>query len=283
MTAATGAEAGSLGALAEAHRQQLRAARRRALVKNLAIIIGGAIVLIALAFLLPQTERKPWPELIDLAIVGGFAGLVAYGELVSRYRDRPGQLIAAPPTPLYLLINIAAGVAALLLVNKFQVVTETKAPRLYALLLAGFGSIAFFRSSFFTVRIGGSDIGIGPSALLQSLLGAADRMIDRDQAQGRATDVAGIMRHVDFNKAWAALPSLCFLLVEYITPEDQKGVSDQIKSLAATPDIRLELKATILGVYLIRQVGSDVLDLAVQALGTEIRKDPPPPAPAPQA
>ena len=138
------------------------------------------------AFLLPQTERKPWPELIDLAIVGGFAGLVAYGELVSRYRDRPGQLIAAPPTPLYLLINIAAGVAALLLVNKFQVVAETKAPRLYALLLAGFGSIAFFRSSFFTVRIGGSDIGIGPSAFPAAIASRGGRPDDRPRSGARS-------------------------------------------------------------------------------------------------
>ena len=30
----------------------------------------------------------------------------------------------------------------------------------------------------------------------------------------------------------------------------------------------------MLGVYLIRQVGADVLDLAVQVLGTEIRQHP---------
>jgi hypothetical protein len=97
-------------------------------------------------------------------------------------------------------------------------------------------------------------------------------MVNRDQAQGRATDVAGIMRDVDFDKAWASLPSLCFVLVENITPAEQDGVGDQIKRLASATDVSREQKSIILGVYLIRQVGADVLDLAVQALGAEIRK-----------
>jgi hypothetical protein len=131
-------------------------------------------------------------------------------------------LIGAPPTPLYLLINIAAGIAALLIVNRLGVAAGTKAPRLYAILLAGFGAIAFFRTSLFTLQVAGADIGIGPSALLQSLLDAADRMIDRDQVQGRTSDVGGIMRDIDFDKARVAMPSLCFLLVENMTPAEQE-------------------------------------------------------------
>lgn len=132
------------------------------------------------------------------------------------------------------------------------------------------------------MRIGDTDVGIGPSALLQSLLAAADRMINRDQAQSRANDVAGTMRDIDFDKARTSLPSLCFLLVENITPADQEGVSDQIKRLATASDVSSDQKSIILGVYLIRQVGADVLDLAVQALGVEIRRRPAPTDAAPQ-
>jgi hypothetical protein len=135
------------------------------------------------------------------------------------------------------------------------------------------GQSRFF-ASLFTVRVGDTDVGVGPSALLHSLLGAADRMIDRDQAQGRATDVAGIMRDIDFDKARISLPSLCLLLVENVTPAEQQGVSDQIRRLAAETDISTDQKAIILGVYMLRQVGADVLALAVQALGADIRKAP---------
>jgi hypothetical protein len=257
------------------YRRRLRSARWWVVARSLIVILGGGLFLIVVGFWLPSSADEPWRTIADLAIVAWFSGFVAYAELVSRYLDSPARLVGAPPTPFYLLINMAAGIAALLIVKKLGIFTGTKAPRLYAILLAGFGAIAFFRSSLFTVRVGDTDVGIGPSALLQSLLSASDRMIDRDQAQGRATDVAGIMRDVDFDKARASLPSLCFLLVENITPADQEGVGGQIKRLAAAADVSPDQKAIILGVYLIRQVGADVLDLAVQALGIEIRKPPP--------
>jgi hypothetical protein len=176
---------------------------------------------------------------------------------------------------MYLLVNIAAGIAALLIVHRFAMAAGSKVPRLYEILLASFGSIAFFRTSLFTMRVSGADIGVGPSALLQSLLGAADRMIDRNQAQGRAIDVAGIMREISFDKARIALPSLCFILVENVTPAEQKGISDQIRSLAEATELSEDAKAVILGVYLIRQVGANVLERAVRALGAEIRGQPP--------
>ena len=263
------------------YRQRLKASRRRAILKSLILVFGGGLALSLVGVWLPQTAANGWPPIVDLLIVASFSAFVAYAELVSRYHDSPVGLISAPPTPYYLLINIVAGIAALLIVYKLGVVAGTRAPRLYAILLAGFGAIAFFRTSLFTVRVGDTDVGVGPSALLQSLLGAADRMIDRDQAQSRATDVSGIMRNIDFAKANQSLPSLCFVLVENITPADQVGLREQISRLAADRDISSDQKSVILGVYLLRQVGADVLALAVEALGPEIRRQPPPGGVAP--
>ncbi len=256
--------------------QEISSYRRRAFFQNVAVLAAGAASLVAIGFYLPKSSGEPWRTIVDLVLVAGFSALVAYGELLSRYRDRAGELIAAPPTPMYLLVNVAAGIAALLIVHGTGVVAATKAPRLYEILLAGFGAVTFFRTSLFTMRVGGTDIGVGPSALLQSLLAAADRMIDRDQAQARANDVAGIMRKISFDKARAALPSLCFTLVENLTPAEQKAAGDQIRGLANSTEISKEAKAIILGVYLIRQVGADVLALAVRALGAEIEKEPSP-------
>lgn len=260
---------------AQRYRQRLKSSQRRAVLMSLVLVFGGGLALVLVGIWLPRTGAKEWPSIVDLSIVASFCAFVAYAELVSRYHDSPVGLISAPPTPYYLLINIAAGIAALLIVYKLGVVAGTRAPRLYAILLAGFGAISFFRTSLFMVRIGDTDVGVGPSALLQSLLGAADRMIDRDQAQSRATDVSDIMRNIDFAKANQSLPSLCFVLVENITPADQVGLREQISRLAADRDISPEQKSVILGVYLLRQVGADVLALAVEALGPEIRRQPP--------
>jgi hypothetical protein len=206
-------------------------------------------------------------------LVAGLSGLVGYGELISRYRDSPGRLFAASGTPAYILVNIMAGIAALLIVRYTHAVKDLQPVRLYEMLLASFGAVAFFRTSLFTARIGGNDIGIGPSALLQSLVGATDRMIDRDQAQERALNVADIMKNVDFNAAKAALPALCLTLVENLTPDDQEAIREQIKALAAKEDgMTDDSKSIVLGVYLIRQVGADVLQLSVRALGENIAK-----------
>jgi len=236
--------------------------------KSVAILVGGGVLLVAIGLGLPETGMPLWlRNTVDLMLVAAFSALVAYGELVSRYRDSPARLFGTLSTSLYLLTNIAGGIAALLIVHKLQVFTDAsaKAPRLYAILLAGFAAVAFFRSSLFTMRVGGSDMGVGPSALLQSLLAATDREINRSQAKDRGNSIKDIMRDIDFAKAQLALPSLCFTLVENITAEEQKGLSDQIKSLASS-DLSGEQKSVLLGAYLIRQVGANVLKVAVGAL-----------------
>lgn len=250
---------------------RLRRARRGPLYRNLAWIVGVSVLLIGLAFYLP-TITSWWRDIVELVMVAGFSGLVGYGELVSRYRDNPGRLFAASGTPAYILVNVAAGIAALVVVRHTHVIKDLHPLRLFEAALASFGAVAFFRTSFFTARIGGNDVGIGPSALLQSLLGTTDRMVNRDQAQGRASDVADIMKNIDFNTAMYALPALCFTLVENLTPDDQKAVGEQIKALAATKEMTDDTKAIVLGVYLIRQVGADVLELSVRALGSNIAK-----------
>ena len=183
--------------------------------------------------------------------------------------------MAADPTVVYVTVNIIAGVAALALVKEFEVYGTASAPKphrlVYEALLAGFGAIAFFRTSFFTARIGNADIGIGPSALLKSLLDASDMMVDREQALGRADHVSQVMRDIDFDKAKAALPVLCFSLVQGVTEEQQKLVAEQIAKLVDDTSLGASSKATILGVYLIRQVGADVLERAVAVLGNRIQ------------
>ena len=86
-----------------------------------------------MGYWLPHPGGEQWRTIIDLAIVAWFSGFVAYAELVSRYHDSPARLVGAPPTPLYLLINIAAGIAALLIVNRLGIIADAKAPRLYAI------------------------------------------------------------------------------------------------------------------------------------------------------
>jgi len=221
-------------------------------------------------------EKLPFSATIltQLVSVGVFAGAVGYAELLSRYRDDPVRLLAADPTAMYVAVNVVAGIGALALVKEFSVFGSAAAPQAhqatYEALLASFGAIAFFRTSLFTARVGGTDIDVGPATLLKSLLASSDFMVNRKQASDRADEVQRTMARVDFDKAKSTLPVLCFTLVEGITPDQQKLVAEQIQKLADDTTIEPTAKATILGVYLLRQVGADVLARAVTVLGDRI-------------
>jgi hypothetical protein len=94
---------------------------------------------------------------VDLIVVGGIGAFVGTGELISRYRDAPARALRCPPALLYIAVNSAAACAAYGLVDAFDL-TFGAAPgsptRWTRVLVAGFGAMALFRSSLFTVRVG---------------------------------------------------------------------------------------------------------------------------------
>lgn len=209
-------------------------------------------------------------EITSLCFVAAFSGAVGFGELTERYRDDPMRLFASDPTIIYVCVNIAAAIGALALIREFDVFAAEKPHRaIYEVLLASFGSIAFFRSSLFTARVGDRDVDVGPSTLLKSLLDTSDRMINRSQARDRANDAATIMRRVDFAKARAALPAFCFTVVENVTANDQERIGTAINQLTEA-DMTDQQRSIILGIYLMREVGPLVLERAVNALGDSI-------------
>ncbi len=233
-------------------------------------LVLGSLILVGAAYFLPNVnaDRQAVAELVVVALLGGMVG---YGELVSRYRDNVSALLEWWPACGYILLNVGASLAALLIVQDTVKFNESQPKWLYEVLLASFGSVAFFRSSLFNIRVGNTDIGVGPNVVLKALLEASDRMIDRDQAQDRAAYVAGIMRDIDFSKASKDLPTLCFALVQNLSAEEQKEIGDQIEKLDQSVGMTPGGKVIVLGVYLVRLVGADVLEQAVAALGDNIR------------
>jgi hypothetical protein len=216
-----------------------------------------------------------WPDYVAVALLGV---LVGAGELVSRYRDEPTRALLARagglvPATLYVAINALAALAALKLIHVFGWNfggDETRASTRYTqVLVAGFGAMALFRSSLFTLRVGGQDVGVGPSSVLQVVLDAADRAVDRRRARGRSSEVSQTMKNVSFQRASEALPSYCLALMQNLSPEDQAELGTQVRALqSSTMDD--QMKALLLGLALLNFVGMDVLESAVTALGDKI-------------
>jgi hypothetical protein len=205
----------------------------------------------------------------------GFGAVVGATELIARYRDKPAAAVWNWPAALYMGVNaLASGVLFYLLhSNRLTVPVNlfNGSKILDDLALAGFGAMALFRTSLFTLRVQDSNIAIGPAAVLQVILRVADRETDRERAGPRARKVKDIMRGVSFGPASVALTEHCTKLMQNVTDEERSDLDQEIAALRSKTDISDEAKSYILGLLLMNIVGEDVLAEAVEALGTRIR------------
>lgn len=214
----------------------------------------------------------------EYTVAAALAALVGITELITRYRDAPSTLLLVPSAWFYALVNAAGGMAALLAIYVFGWTFGGDTPQAvtaYRVLVAGFGSAALFRSSLFLVKVGGRDVGVGPSLILSGLLEAADRGVDRVRARRRAAHVSQIMGDVSFKKAQDALPIHCLALLQNAAPVEQLAMSNSVERLRAArmPD---EQKSLALGLAIMNIGGPGVLAAAVTALGDGIKRDSPP-------
>jgi hypothetical protein len=213
----------------------------------------------------------------DWFIVAGLGLLVGVSELMTRYRQSPFRALTTLPSGLYLAVNVIASLAALALVRIFDWDfggTGDDQIRATQVLVAGFGAILFFRTSFFTVRAGGQDIGIGPSNVLRAVLAAADSQVDRIFAEQRAKKVTAIMKDVDYAKAVIALPTYTLALFQNLSRDDQDALGEEVRELIANAEMDADVKLLTLGLALMTRCGTDVVDEAVKSLGDKIKKAP---------
>ena len=213
---------------------------------------------------------NPFVAYITVCLFGVLVGL---SEIVSRYRDEPTQAILSPPGILYIVVNIGAACLALYVIDifkwKFGVDASSssiEAERLIQIMMAGFGSIALFRSSLLTVRVGEKDLNVGPSAVLQTLLNAITSAVDRNRAQSRAEDIINTMQNMTFDEIKKALPSICFGLMQNLNDESRDNARAEIENLIKDPTLDNDTKIKCLGLTLMNVVGPNVLEDAVKVL-----------------
>jgi len=220
---------------------------------------------------LPVVTPDLVADYVGAALIGITIGL---SELASRYRDEPGSVVKTLPGLLYVFLNVglATGALALIKTSGWTFSAPAGSGRLTQVLVAGFGAMALFRSSLFTVRIGTQDVGVGPSSVLQIFLAAVDRAVDRKRAEQRNSIIDRIMPGVSFARARSVLPAHCFALLQNPSPEDQAIFGRQVELLDKITDVSDHAKASLLGLALMSQVGEDVLEAAVKTLGDEIKK-----------
>ena len=205
-----------------------------------------------------------------VALIGALVGVA---ELVDRYRDAPASVLMSGSALLYCSLNAIAAIAALTAVQGFDIsfgVTDTESLPWVQVFASGFSAMAVLRSSFMMVRINDREIGIGPSSLLQIVLGAADRNVDRMRAEARAEEAATIMEGVSFEKAFPDLSTYCLALMQNLPETEQAQLGRELSALDQA-DLNEEIKVLTMGLTLMNFVGPDVLKAAVKNLGAIIK------------
>lgn len=239
-----------------------------------------------------ETITSAWQGLVAMLGLAAaqawlWVGLIGFGvgsvELIARYRDDPLRAILTLPALTYIFLNVIACVtvlAVLHIVRPEWLFPTNPSPGderqqwLVMILAAGFGAVALFRSSLFRIKAADGDLAIGPSIILDTLLAASDRGVDRMIAAPRGEAIAALMGDVSFDRAKTALPSYCFALMQNVGQQEQKAFSDQVNALSSVPmDDRI--RALNLGLALVNVVGERVLTGAVKDLRDLIKADPP--------
>jgi hypothetical protein len=238
------------------------------LTKLRPLLLAALVIVVAAVVIWKWFPQFP----VSYVLVCGIGVLVGVGELVSRYRDAPEQAVRTVPAAIYIALNAAAAIAAFFLVLAYDVVPgRGDAPAISRVMLAGFGAMAFFRTSIFTTRVGDQDVSIGPVAFLQIVLHAADRAVDRLRADARASAVSQCMAGVSFEAAQEALPAFCMALMQNVSPDEQQKASEAIQLLEASA-MDDTTKAKNLGLILMNVVGEKVLLTAVSNLAAQIKR-----------
>jgi hypothetical protein len=265
------------------------------------LLFGGIGVVLYLGRLKGMLADPP-ADFVAVAVVGGLVGI---SELVSRYRDEPTKALFTMPALLYVALNASAAILALGLGS--GLVTDPGEPGLlgvnWSLVLGcGISAMAILRSALFVVRTDGKDLQVGLGSLVQTLLDAADRSLDRLRAEERAWTVAKLMEHLmscetapDVTglraqlggarprerlddeivrlvviEAVALLPNYCLALTQNLDAADRETFLDAVKPLRDDTSMSDEVKLFTLGLLIMNAVGPKVLDAAVSSLASDM-------------
>ncbi|GAA0778910.1 hypothetical protein E1180_19385 [Roseibium denhamense] len=217
-----------------------------------------------------------WQYLI-VALLGMLLGSA---ELTSRYRDEPQALLKMPASYLYIFFNALIGVAALYLLQVFPVVTagtngsgpDAAQIAIYNVLIAGLGGAAFFRSSIARTKVSGTEIGVGPSFVIDTFLSATDRAIDRQRALHRTKSIPDLMRPIPVAFAAESLAEYCVGAMQNFSADEEKVLNARIATILNAKLPSPSISSMLIGMTLAEYVGEDVLNQAIAKLDKEIKE-----------
>jgi hypothetical protein len=243
------------------------------------IVLLSVLILLVAGDLLSQGGWRHWaaatamqPPVLQYVWAAVLGFLVGFAELVSRYRDEPWRVAMLPPGLIFIGLNGSAGCIALFLLQVFPDELHTPTNPVLCVMVAGFGAMVVIRTKLLTVRQpGGSDVAVGPAFLLDTMLAAINRDVDRRRALQRTARVAvraaelQTFKYSDANDfliaSLGAFQNMDEEIAKSLRSQLQLLVNDQ--TLKSIPD---QLKFVIAGYSILTEFGDRTFDGVFSAL-----------------
>jgi hypothetical protein len=206
--------------------------------------------------------------IITLLCAALLGGVIGAAELVTCYRDRPGQAVLSPSGLIYIFLNATAAVAALVAVETFGFrfgLPETMSSvsiHVVQVMTAALGSAALFRSSFTLAQDRG--ITMGPISLLHGILKIVDGAMNRKRALSRLS--GNELDGLSFARDHAALAELCCHALPRFDLAEAQRLGELAADLRACDDLTDADKLDCFGLELSRLVGERALGKAATRL-----------------
>lgn len=214
--------------------------------------------------------------LISVALFGAFVGAV---ELMSRHRDHRFRAIATLPSFVYIFMNSLMSLSALFVIAHQKplwlgyTANDPPSDPTFVILTAGFSAAAFFRTSIFKLRVGDTDLSVGPAMVLELFLNVIDEAVDRSIGERRLIEIAALMQGLDFKRAANNLPPVCFAALSRLSTDAQRGFGMELVALEEDRDASDQAKLMSLGLALMKCTGRPILQAGIRQLHTNIQSD----------
>ncbi len=208
----------------------------------------------------------------------GISGGVGAVELMGRYRQAPLRAALSTSGFLFVAVNVGAAALAWYLLHVWHRaagLSYDDKERVTEMFAAGFGALVVLRSAVFKVRVSDSDVGVGPAALLDSLLLIADRGVDRREGVARARDVAGLRSRVsgsDPVTVASLLGKYSLALMQNVDERTGVELTGAVKAVLDDATVPLEIKMDLVALKIGVVVGRDVLEAAAMTLNDRLSK-----------
>ncbi|MEM9898026.1 MAG: hypothetical protein AAF742_01465 [Pseudomonadota bacterium] len=215
-------------------------------------------------------EWHIWGAAFAALFIGSCVGAI---ELIGRYRDAPVEAIRSSGARWYILVNgvlAAIAFAALLLYSgPIQETGRALAKELIELVvISGFGSLAVMRASFARTQIGETRVEVGPAIVIETLLDAADRSVDRIRALDRIQSVEAAIEPLRATITLPVLVSVCLTAMQNISDTEsdkiEERANDRIGKLLTANLKQPQIRFFIAGLILQQEIGTDTFAMACQ-------------------